>query len=153
MRAIVQRVSRASVTVEGKIVGECGKGLLVLAAAHSDDTEADAVKLADRVCGLRIFNDAEGKMNLSLEDLGELDQPEILAISNFTLYGDALKSRRPSFVQSAGYEQGRALFDRFVTALRERYPRTQTGVFGAHMDVELVNDGPVTLVIDVQGSK
>ncbi len=153
MRAVVQRVSSASVTVEGEVVGRCGRGLLVLAAAHKDDTEADAVKLADRVYGLRIFNDAEGKMNLSLEDLGELPEPEILAISNFTLYGDALKSRRPSFVQSAGFDQGQMLFERFVSALRERYPRTQTGVFGAHMDVELVNDGPVTLVIDVPGMK
>ena len=149
MRAVIQRVSWAKVTVEGEVVGRCGKGFLVLAAAHRDDTEQDAVKMADKIAGLRVFNDADDKMNLALGDLPEQSEPRILAISQFTLYGDALKSRRPSFILSAPYDRGQELFDLFIAELRKRIPDTETGVFGAHMDVELENDGPVTLVIDI----
>jgi len=117
----------------------------VLVAAHRDDTEANADKLADRVAGLRIFSDAEGKMNLSLADV----EGSVLAISNFTLYGDATKNRRPSFIESAPYAAGERLYEAFVTALVKRGVPVETGVFGAHMDVSLVNDGPVTIVLDV----
>lgn len=144
MRAVVQRVSESSVTVDGAVVGRCGVGLLVLVAAHRDDTETNADKLADRVAGLRIFGDAEGKMNLSLADV----EGSVLAISNFTLYGDALKSRRPSFIESAAYADGERLFEAFVSGLERRGVPVETGVFGAHMDVSLVNDGPVTLILD-----
>lgn len=145
MRAVVQRVSEASVNVDGATVGRCGVGLLVLVAAHRDDTEANADKLADRVAGLRIFSDAEGKMNLSLADV----EGSVLAISNFTLYGDATKNRRPSFIGSAPYADGERLYEAFVAALARRGVPVETGVFGAHMDVSLVNDGPVTIVLDV----
>lgn len=144
MRAVVQRVSESSVTVDGAVVGRCGVGLLVLVAAHRDDTEANADKLADRVAGLRIFGDAEGKMNLSLAEV----EGSVLAISNFTLYGDAAKSRRPSFIESAAYADGERLFEAFVSSLQRRGVPVETGVFGAHMDVSLVNDGPVTLILD-----
>jgi D-aminoacyl-tRNA deacylase len=149
MRAVVQRISRGSVTVEGQIVGRCGAGLLVLLAVHRDDSEAQAVKMADKVIGLRIFNDEAGKMNLALKDLPEEVNAGVLAVSNFTVYGDTAKSRRPSFVESAPYDHGKALFERFVEELRRVGVRAETGVFGAHMDVELVNDGPVTLILDV----
>ncbi len=147
MRAVVQRVARASVKVDGKTVGSCGPGLLVLVGAHKDDTEQNAAKLADRIAGLRIFGDEQGKMNLSFADV-DSEGTQVLAVSNFTVYGDAMKSRRPSFVASAGYDDGERLFDRFVDELREKGIRTETGEFGAMMDVELLNDGPVTLVID-----
>lgn len=135
--------------VDGEVEGQCGRGLLVLVAAHRDDTETQAQKLADKVVGLRIFNDPEGKMNLALRDLEETEDSEILVISNFTLYGDALKSRRPSFVESAGYDKGEALFNHFFESLRALNPRVEKGIFGADMKVELLNDGPVTLIIDV----
>lgn len=144
MRAVVQRVSEASVTVDGAVVGRCGLGLVVFVAAHRDDTEDNAVKMADRVAGLRIFGDADGKMNLALGDV----ESSVLAISNFTLYGDAMKSRRPSFIESAAYADGERLFEAFVSALQRRGVPVETGVFGAHMDVALVNDGPVTLTLD-----
>jgi D-tyrosyl-tRNA(Tyr) deacylase len=146
MRAIVQRVSGATVSVGGKEVGRCGYGLLLLVGVHVDDTERNAVKLADKIANLRIFNDEAGKMNLSLLDF----QPEydILAISNFTVYGDTKKNRRPSFVDSAPFERGKELFDRFIEELRKLGPSVQTGQFGAHMRVALVNDGPVTVLVD-----
>lgn len=134
--------------MDGALAGRCGQGFLVLAAAHRDDAEADVDKMADRILGLRVFSDPEGKMNLSLADLPESDQPRILAVSNFTLYGDCAKSRRPSFILSAPYDRGRELFDRLVAQLGAG-THVQTGVFGAHMDVRLENDGPVTLVLDV----
>jgi len=146
VRAVWQRVSRAVVRVEGQVVGEIGPGALVLVAAQRDDTEAQAAKLADRVVGLRAFNDGEGKMNLALADV---PGGAILAVSNFTVCGDAAKSRRPSFTGAASYEAGRELFDRFVAELRGRGVRVETGVFGADMQVELVNDGPVTLILEV----
>lgn len=144
MRAIVQRVSSASVTVDGRVVGSCGVGFVVLVAALRTDTVANAEKMADRVRGLRIFNDEAGKMNLALADVGG----SVLAISNFTVAGDASKNRRPSFIDAAPYEEGRHLFDGFVDALRRMGVTVATGEFGAHMDVELVNDGPVTVILE-----
>lgn len=150
MRAIVQRVGMASVSVGGREIGRCGPGLLLLVGVHRDDTEAEAQKLADRILGLRIFNDEAGKMNLAIRDFplpeGGFDL-EILAVSNFTVYGDA-KSRRPGFAASAPFEQARTLFDGFVAELRRLGASVQTGEFGADMRVSLVNDGPVTLVVD-----
>lgn len=154
MRAIVQRVSGATVRVDGREVGRCGYGLMLLVGVHRNDTEKEAKKLAEKVSTLRIFNDAEGKMNRALIDFPAEGAPtpmyeyNVLAISNFTVYGDA-KSRRPSFLESAGFEQGQALFDRFVTELRALNVEVQTGVFGAHMEVALINDGPVTIVLDI----
>ncbi|HWA84401.1 MAG TPA: D-aminoacyl-tRNA deacylase [Fimbriimonadaceae bacterium] len=146
MRAVVQRVSRASVTVDGEVVGRCGQGLLVLVAAHRDDTEREAAKLADRVAKLRIFNDGEGKMNLALGDL--VPPGSVLAVSNFTVYGETAKNRRPSFIESAPYEAGKELYESFLAALRGMGIHVETGIFGAHMDVELVNDGPVTVIVE-----
>ncbi|RYG25031.1 D-tyrosyl-tRNA(Tyr) deacylase [bacterium] len=151
MRAVVQRVGMASVSVGGLEVGRCGPGLLLLVGIHRDDTEAEAKLLADRVMGLRIFNDPQGKMNLSIRDFPQPEggfELEVLAVSNFTVYGDA-KSRRPSFIASAGFDAGRALFDRFVQEVRNLGGAIQTGEFGADMRVSLVNDGPVTLILDV----
>jgi D-tyrosyl-tRNA(Tyr) deacylase len=149
VRAVVQRVTEASVSVDGEVVGSCGQGFVALVAAHRDDTTAEAVKLADRVWGMRVFSDAEGKMNLALRDLPKDRRIGVLAISNFTLYGDPSKNRRPSFVQSAPFDQGKELFERFVTELQNLGCEVETGVFGAHMTVDSVSDGPVTLIVDV----
>jgi D-aminoacyl-tRNA deacylase len=155
MRAIVQRVSAATVRVDGREVGRCGYGLMLLVGIHKDDTEREAKKLAEKIATLRIFGDAEGKMNLALTDFPAKGAPTpmyefgVLAVSNFTVYGDASKSRRPSFTDSAGFEQGRALFDLFVQELRALNIEAQTGMFGANMEVALLNDGPVTVVVDV----
>jgi D-tyrosyl-tRNA(Tyr) deacylase len=146
MKAIVQRVSSASVTVDGKTVAEIGPGLLVLVAAHKDDAEANANKLADRIANLRIFNDASGKMNVSLSQASH-PSPSLLAVPNFTVLGDTTQ-RRPSFVAAAPYEKGEELFDAFVSALRALGANTQTGRFGADMKVSLTNDGPVTVVVE-----
>lgn len=150
MRGVVQRVSEASVTVDGAVVGTIGAGLLVLVAAEKGDTETDLQKFADRIVNLRIFSDAEGKMNLDLASAtSDSATPNLLLVSNFTVAGDTSKSRRPSFTSAMGFEEGKAMFDQLVAACADRGARTQTGVFGAHMDVALVNDGPVTLVIQV----
>lgn len=152
MRAVVQRASQAKVTVAGSTVGEIGVGLLVLVAAHKDDTGKNAQKLAERVANLRIFNDAEGKMNLALAPLpsGE-ERPgvrgSVLVVSNFTVLGDA-SQRRPSFVAAAPFDQGKDLYEAFVEALKALVPNVQTGTYGADMKVELTNDGPVTLIVD-----
>ena len=138
MRALVQRVSRASVDVEGERVAEIGPGMLVLLGITHDDTEADADRLADKVRALRIFPDADGRMN---EPLGDR---EVLCISQFTLYGDARKGNRPAYVAAAPPEHAEPLYERFCDRIR-----AARGVFGAHMDVELVNDGPVTLLVEV----
>lgn len=143
MRAIVQRVSSANVVIDGKEVGACGPGLLLLVGVHRDDTEANAKKLAERLVNLRIFNDDNDKMNLSLLDVGG----QVLAISNFTVFGDTT-SRRPSFTASAPYERGKELFDHFLGLLRERADHVAAGEFGADMKVSLINDGPVTVVVD-----
>lgn len=144
MRAVVQRVSGARVQVEKKTTGEIGCGLVVLVGVAKEDDEAAAEQLAEKVCGLRIFNDEAGKMNLSLAEVGGA----LLAVSQFTLYGDCRKGRRPSFDRAAPAEQARALYETFVGALERRGARVATGVFQALMDVELVNDGPVTLILD-----
>lgn len=151
MRAVVQRVTNAAVRVDGRLVGSCGAGLLLLVAAHKGDTPADVAKLAEKIVTLRIFNDGEGKMNLALKDLSP--KGEILAVSNFTVYGDASKQRRPSFMASAPYDQGKELFDLFVDALKSHDVGVETGEFGASMAVDLVNDGPVTLIVDVGPSQ
>lgn len=144
MRAVIQRVSRASVTVGGAVVGSVGKGfLLLLGVTHGDD-ESDAAWLAEKVAHLRLFEDDEGKLNRSLLDEGG----EVLVVSQFTLYGDCRKGRRPSFVAAAEPERARKLYEDFVGRLRAQGPSVATGVFQAHMNVELVNDGPVTLVVD-----
>ena len=146
MRAVVQRVSQASVDVDGRTVGKIDKGYLVLVAAHRDDTEEDARKMADKVAKLRVFNDAEGKMNLALGDLDPAGQ--VLAVSNFTVYGETAKNRRPSFIASAPYDRGNELYGMFVRELRSMGVHVETGEFGAQMDVSLVNDGPVTVVVE-----
>lgn len=147
MRAIVQRVVRASVVDrDSGHRGEIGVGLALLVGVHKGDTEAEAQKLAAKIANLRIFNDAEGKMNLSMLDVSGADA---LAVSNFTLYGDSKKSRRPSFADSAPYAQGEQLFQRFVEHLRSHGFSVPTGVFGADMLVSIENDGPVTVVVDV----
>ena len=144
MRAVIQRVSRARVAVDGKTAGEIGRGMLVLLGVAKTDAEADAEYLAEKTAGLRAFNDAAGKMNCSLAESGGA----ILVVSQFTLYGDCRKGRRPSFDQAAGVEQANALYERYVELLRARGLRVETGVFQARMEVELVNDGPVTLLLD-----
>ena len=148
MRAVVQRVTSARVTIDGACVGSCGPGLALLVAAHKDDTFAEATKLAKKVATLRIMADAEGKLNLSLLDAAATDEANVLAVSNFTVYGDASGQRRPSFVAAAPFERGRELFDAFVTALRQEGLRVSIGEFGADMLVEIANDGPVTIVLD-----
>jgi D-aminoacyl-tRNA deacylase len=139
VRALVQRVSRASVDADGRRVAEIGPGLLVLLGVTHDDTVADADRLADKVRALRIFPDADGRMN---EPLG--DDREVLCVSQFTLYGDTRKGNRPAYVAAARPEHAEPLYERFCDRLGAR-----GGVFGAHMDVELVNDGPVTLLLEV----
>lgn len=144
MKAVLQRVKRASVTVDGEIVGKIEKGLLVLLGVSKDDTTADADYLADKILNLRIFEDSEEKMNLSLIDVSG----EILVVSQFTLYADTRKGRRPSFVQAASPEQANHLYEYLVSIFRTKLLRVETGKFQAMMDVELINDGPVTIIID-----
>ncbi|MCX7601562.1 MAG: D-aminoacyl-tRNA deacylase [Meiothermus sp.] len=144
MRAVVQRVSRAQVVVEGEVVGQIGPGLLVLLGVGRGDTHDDAAYLARKIAGLRVFADAEGKMNLALPDIGG----EVLAVSQFTLYGDTRKGNRPSFIEAARPEEGRRLYQHFCDLLAQQGLHVETGVFQAHMEVHLVNDGPVTLWLD-----
>lgn len=144
MRAVVQRVSEASVTVDGRVVGAIGRGFLLLLGVTHADGEAEAVWLARKVAGLRIFEDEAGKFNLALADVGGA----ALVVSQFTLYGDARKGRRPSFTEAARPEHAEPLCDRFVELLRAEGVAVETGVFGAMMAVYLVNDGPVTLWLD-----
>jgi D-tyrosyl-tRNA(Tyr) deacylase len=144
MRTVVQRVSRASVSVDGRTAGEIGPGLMVLVAVGKEDTAATASAMAEKVANLRIFGDEAGKMNRSLLDTGG----SALAISQFTLYGDARGQRRPSFIQAAPPDLGKELYEEFVRALQAIGVRVETGVFQAHMLVELVNDGPVTILLD-----
>jgi D-aminoacyl-tRNA deacylase len=145
LRAVVQRVSRASVTVAGEVIGSIGPGLCVLVGITHDDDERSADRLADKTWGLRIFDDEAGAMNRSAAELGL----EVLVISQFTLYGDTRKGRRPSFVAAASRPVAEPLVDAVVAALRSRGASVQTGCFGAEMAVELVNDGPVTVVVEV----
>ena len=144
MRAVVQRVSSASVCVEGEKVGSIDQGLLVLLGVSGKDTAADAEWLVEKIVNLRVFEDEERKLNRSLLDVGG----KLLVVSQFTLYGNCRKGRRPSFVEAAPPEVADALYNVFVTKAKERNIPVQTGVFQAHMMVELVNDGPVTLIID-----
>ena len=144
MRAILQRVSSASVTVDGLVVGEIDAGLLVLLGVGQGDTEADAEYLADRVLGLRIFGDAAGKMNLSVVESGG----GVLVVSQFTLYGDTRKGRRPSFDGAAAPDVAQRLYELFVDVVRARGVMVATGVFQASMSVALVNEGPVTFVVE-----
>lgn len=150
MRAVVQRVHEASVEVDGRIVGEIGTGLLVYVGVHRLDGEDAPAKMADRLAGVRIFSDSDGKVNLSLRNLVEAGSDAgLLLVSNFTVYGDASKNRRPSFTESAAFEPGLQAFDRLVVAAKALIPNVQTGVFGADMRVRTVNDGPVTLILEV----
>jgi D-tyrosyl-tRNA(Tyr) deacylase len=144
MRAVVQRVSRAGVTVDGEVVGAVGRGLLVLLGVGPADTEAESRWLADKVVGLRIFPDHEGKMNRDVAAAGG----GVLVVSQFTLYGDCRKGRRPSFIAAAPPGVAEPLYEAFVAAVRAQGVPAATGRFGAMMQVELVNDGPVTLLVD-----
>jgi D-tyrosyl-tRNA(Tyr) deacylase len=144
MRAVLQRVTRARVLVNGNLTGEIGPGLAVLIAVGREDTAATAASMAEKIVNLRIFGDEQGKMNRSLLDSGGA----VLAVSQFTLYGDARGQRRPSFIHAAPPEQGKALYEEFVRAVRALGVRVAAGVFQAHMSVEIVNDGPVTILLD-----
>jgi len=144
MRLVIQRVTQANVSVTGNVVGQCGHGLCILAGVKIGDTEAEAKWLAQKVAGLRIFEDDEGKMNRSVLDIGG----SALVISQFTLYADARKGRRPDFVQAAPPDVAEPLVEKFVELLRAEGVPTQTGVFGALMLVEIHNDGPVTLILE-----
>lgn len=144
MRAVVQRVSRASVKVDGQIIGSIDLGVLVLVGVAQDDAEADAEYLADKIAGLRIFEDADGKMNRSVLDAGGA----VLAVSQFTLFGDVRRGKRPAFDAAARPEQAVPLYERFVALIRAAGLRCETGKFQAMMEVELINDGPVTILLD-----
>ena len=144
MRAVVQRVSSARVEVDGEVTGAIERGILVLLGVARDDGEKEAAWIADKIAGLRIFEDDAGKMNLSVEDVGG----SALVVSQFTLLGDCHKGRRPSFTSAAPPDRADALYRVFVARLRERGLPVETGVFQAHMAVHLVNDGPVTLILD-----
>jgi D-tyrosyl-tRNA(Tyr) deacylase len=146
MRAVLQRVSRAKVTVDGRITGEIDRGLLILLGVGKIDDEEQADKLLDKVVKLRIFDDGDGKMNLSLADI----DGEMLVVSQFTLYADIRKGRRPSFIDAASPQDGNRLYEYFVAKAREVVRTVETGQFGAMMHVELVNDGPVTITIDTE---
>jgi D-tyrosyl-tRNA(Tyr) deacylase len=144
MRAVVQRVSRARVTVNGEIAGKIGLGLLVLLGIGQDDAEADAIYLAEKIAGLRVFEDAEGKMNRSVQEVGG----SVLAVSQFTLYGDVRRGKRPSFDGAAPPEKARRLYEFFVEQILAAGLRCETGRFQEMMQVELVNEGPVTILLD-----
>ncbi|MFH1071413.1 MAG: D-aminoacyl-tRNA deacylase [Candidatus Glassbacteria bacterium] len=144
MRVVVQRVSRAQVSVEGRTVGKIGRGLLLLVAMNGRETAGDLAWMANRCVGLRVFQDEEGKMNLSLADVGG----SLLVVSQFTLYGDCRKGRRPSFVEAGEPQVSERLIERFVELLRAEKAVVETGQFGAMMEIDLCNEGPVTLIIE-----
>ena len=144
MRAVVQRVSRAQVAVNSEITGQIGLGLLVLLGVERDDTQADAIYLAEKIAGLRIFEDDQGKMNRSVQDVGG----SVLAVSQFTLYGDVRRGKRPSFDAAAAPEKARQLYEFFVEQIRAAGLRCETGRFQEIMKVELANEGPVTILLD-----
>jgi D-tyrosyl-tRNA(Tyr) deacylase len=149
MRLLLQRVTRAEVRVAGSVVGSIGTGLVVLVGVGHSDTESDADSLAGKTVELRIFRDEEGKTNRSLLDVGG----DVLAVSQFTLYADTRKGRRPSFLDAAPPELGQRLYERFAAAVEARGVRVERGVFGAEMEVELVNDGPMTIWLDTQATR
>jgi D-tyrosyl-tRNA(Tyr) deacylase len=144
MRAVVQRVSRASVNVSGEVVGQIGEGLLVLLGVSNEDNVSDSAYLAEKISTLRIFDDEDGKMNQSIVDVAG----DVLVVSQFTLYGDVRRGRRPSWSDAAPPDKAAALYEDFVSQLKKYVRRVETGTFRAMMQVELVNDGPVTLLID-----
>jgi len=144
MRAVVQRVSRAYVRVDSKVVGNIAKGLVVLLGVATSDTREAVDYIAEKVASLRIFPDSAGKMNLSVQDV----QGAVLAVSQFTLFGDVRRGRRPSFIQAARPEEAEPLYQYFLESLRSRGLPVETGIFGAMMEIELVNDGPVTILLD-----
>lgn len=144
MRAVVQRVTKASVSVEGKLVGEIGNGLMVLLGVGDEDNDQDLQYLVEKVVGLRIFQDENDKMNLSLIDV----KGELLIVSQFTLYGDARKGKRPSFIKSAKPDIGEMYYEEFIKKTKSLGIKTEKGIFGAHMDVHLINNGPVTILLD-----
>lgn len=144
MRAVVQRVVQADVTVEEKVTGSIEKGLMVLLGVEDEDEEADAVYMAEKIAGLRIFEDEEGKMNLSVKDVGG----DLLAVSQFTLFGDCRKGKRPSFIKAARPEKANELYRRFVALCQEQGLHVEEGIFQAEMLVRIYNDGPVTILMD-----
>ncbi|MBQ1274859.1 MAG: D-tyrosyl-tRNA(Tyr) deacylase [Cellulosilyticum sp.] len=144
MRAVVQRVTQASVTVEDQVVGEIAEGLMVLVAVRGEDTEQDMDYIAKKIAGLRVFSDEAGKMNLSVKDIGG----KLLIVPQFTLYGSAIKGMRPSFTASGPVEEARLKFEQFIERLKQESVPVETGVFQADMKVALVNDGPVTILLD-----
>jgi D-tyrosyl-tRNA(Tyr) deacylase len=148
VRAVLQRVKRAKVTVDDGVTGEIGPGTLVLLGVSTDDTEKDAIWLAEKIVNLRVFDDADGKMNLSLVDTGGA----LLVVSQFTLYGDASRGRRPSYIAAARPEKANELYEFLVEECRKLVAKVETGKFQAMMDVELVNDGPVTLLLETPKS-
>ena len=144
MRAVIQRVTDADVTVDGQITGAIKNGFVVLLGVEDEDERKDVEYIADKVAGLRVFEDEEGKMNLSLKDVGG----QVLAVSQFTLLGDARKGKRPSFIKAARPEKAKALYDEFVELLKEKEIHTEEGIFQADMLVRINNDGPVTILLD-----
>ena len=144
MKAVLMRVRRASVTIDERETRSIGRGFLILLAVTNDDTEAQAVKLADKLCSLRLFEDADGKINLTLDEVGG----EIMIVSQFTLYGNCRKGRRPEFLSAARPEIAIPMYEKFVAICREKGYHVETGEFGAYMEVESLNDGPFTLIVD-----
>ena len=144
MRVVVQRVNSSKVIVDDRIVGAINKGLNLLIGFSKEDTNEDLLYLKDKIVNLRIFEDENDKMNLSLLDI----KGDILAISQFTLYGDCRKGRRPNFMEAEGGDRAKALYEKFVELLKETNLKVETGEFGAHMKVEIINDGPVTIILD-----
>ena len=144
MKAVLMRVQRASVTIDERETRSIGRGFLILLAVTHDDTEAQAVKLADKLCSLRLFEDAHGKINLTLDEVGG----EIMIVSQFTLYGNCRKGRRPEFLSAARPEIAIPMYEKFVEICREKGYHVETGEFGAYMEVESLNDGPFTLIVD-----
>lgn len=149
MKAVLTRVKRASVTIDEKETRSIGQGYLILLGVTHEDTEVQAVKLADKLCSLRIFEDEDGKINRSIDDVGG----EIMIISQFTLYGNCRKGRRPEFLNAARPETAIPLYEKFVSLVREKGYRVETGEFGAYMAVDSLNDGPFTLVVDTNDLK
>ncbi|MEE0944095.1 MAG: D-aminoacyl-tRNA deacylase [Clostridia bacterium] len=149
MRIVIQRVSRASVTVDNEVVGRIGEGILILLGVADGDTEEDIKYLADKALGLRIFRDENDKMNLSVSDIGG----EVLVVSQFTLYGDCRKGKRPSFDKAGKPDFAEEMYEKFLLYVKENFGKVEHGVFGADMKVDLLNNGPVTLIIDSKSKK